>query len=118
LEKERNMKLKSLVAILFAIALLLGVNGKASAGETWYPATVLHAGTSSGYVILYLSSTPTTTFTGTFTPSPRWFQANTTDAKQIQATALTAMSLGKKVRVYANFNTSPPTILGFAIFEE
>lgn len=104
------MKRKGLMTILIAAALLISFNAQVFAATGWYVCTIQEIGPSSGgYVYLYLKSSPITGVTGTFT-GPKWFKATSSEAARMLATALTAASLGKKIKINADPTLSLPEI--------
>ncbi|MGD9506815.1 MAG: hypothetical protein AB7W37_18070 [Syntrophobacteraceae bacterium] len=105
------MNRKVFLAMIFACVVLFGLSAKASAATYWYACTVQQVGPTNGTVVFYLSNSPTTAIPRTFTGS-KWFKATTTDANKMLATALTAMSLGKKVEISVETDLSTTTSSG------
>lgn len=110
------MKKRFFLAVALSICILFSVSvSKGNAAETFYNCNIIHIGSGWGYVMIELTDQG-----GAF--SNRWFYVlgNTDIGKQILATALTTISLGKAALIYADpFVTPPgyfgPTIAGFYI---
>jgi hypothetical protein len=99
-----NVKKMFLVIVaVFSMVALLGVNAYAGA---WYNCQVKMAGAAGGpntYIALsHASSTPA--FTG------RWFTANSSEQKEMLATALAAMSSNVQVKAYLSSTVAYSTI--------
>ena len=106
------MKRLFLVVVL-SICILFSVSvNKGNAAETFHNCNIIYIGSGWGYVMIQLAEAG-----GAFN---RWFYVlgNTDIGKQILATALTTVSMGKTALIYADPDVTPggypgPTISGF-----
>ena len=107
------MKKRVFLTAALSICILLSVSvSNINAAETFYNCNLNRIGSGWGYVCLELTDEG-----GAF--SNKWFYipGNTDKGKQMLATALTTVSLGYKVLIYADHVTVPsgypgPTIAG------
>ena len=110
------MKKRFFLVAVLSICILFSVSvSKVNAAETFYNCNIIHIGSGWGYVMLELTDAG-----GAF--SNRWFYVlgSTDVGKQMLATALTTVTLGKQALIYADPNVTPagyfgPTLSGFYI---
>ena len=107
------MKKSLFLAMVLSICILFSVSvSKVNAAETFYNCNIVHIGSGWGYVMLELTEVG-----GAFS---KYFYVlgNTDVGKQMLATALTTVTLGRQALIYADPDVTPvgypgPTIAGF-----
>ena len=108
------MKKSLFLAVVLSICILFSVSvSKVNAAEAFYNCNIVHIGSGWGYVALEL-----TDVAGTFSNTYFYMSGSTDIGKQMLATALTTVSMGKRALIYADPAAVPagapgPTIAGF-----
>jgi hypothetical protein len=107
---------KFFLAVVLSICILVSVSvSKVNAVETFYNCNIVQIGSGWGYVMIMLTDQG-----GAF--SNKWFYifGSSDVGKQMLATALTTITLGKAALIYADPFVTPagyfgPTISGFYV---
>jgi hypothetical protein len=99
------------IGLLVMVVILAGAYfaTDSSAAPDWYTCTVDAAG--PGWASIYVELTSAPAFTG------KWFIIPTENGKEILAVALTAMTNGMQVLIYADPSLSNPPIYTFYILK-
>ena len=103
MKKTKRMKAFALGFILILGITVLSFQTESKADAGWITCTVQSVGPGGGSVLIGL-----TDVNGSFTL--KWCYLNASQANQLLAVALTAMSLGKNVNVYMDPSTTNPIV--------
>ena len=110
----KSKKLILLVMVLLTVGVVFSLTPNADAAMGWYFADVIASGGNTANTIVQLThnTTGTPAFTGV------WCRLDPANAKVMLATALTAMSLQRRVYVNLDPALSVPTIAALYIWED
>jgi len=101
---RRTLKKQSVILVLVVLTAITfsTLKSEVQAAEQWYTASVVAAGPGWGSAFICLTAS------GVFTS--KYMVARSDQSKEQLATALTALSSGKNVMIYADNSLSLPTI--------